>query len=429
MGGKVVSFVRDGRGNFSMMLAILVLPIIGAVGLAIDYAQLSRVRADLYNAADAAVLGSISHQSRAMQDALTMDGDGPIDDGVKDAKDLFQGYIFANGDFTIDKTEAQVSKSGPALQAKLSFSAQVPLTFMRVLGRDTATIQGESSANMGIAPFVDFYLLLDNSPSMGVGALQKDVDKMVANTPDQCAFACHDLSNANNYYNLAKKIGVTMRIDVVRQATQQLTDTAESLRVYPNQYRMGVYTFGEAATDMRLTQLISPSFSLDKVKQAAGGIDLMTIPKQNYNNDQTTDYDSVFSGVDKLVGKAGDGSSPGQSQKVVFFVSDGVGDAYKPDRCTKKTTGGRCQEPIDTRVCTSLKERGVKVAVLYTTYLPLPTNPWYNTWIKPFQAEIPARMRDCASPGLFFEVGPNEGIAEAMTVLFRKVVVNLRLTT
>ena len=50
----------------------------------------------------------------------------------------------------------------------------------------------------------------------------------------------------------------------------------------------------------------------------------------------------------------------------------------------KPLTGGtRCQEPIDTSFCTTIKNRGIKVAVLYTTYLPLPTNCWYNEWIAP----------------------------------------------
>ncbi|WP_204325651.1 hypothetical protein, partial [Stenotrophomonas maltophilia] len=64
--------------------------------------------------------------------------------------------------------------------------------------------------------------------------------------------------------------------------------------------------------------------------------------------------------------------------------------------------------------CTAIKNRGIRIAVLYTTYLPLTTNSWYNTWIKPFQSEIPARMQDCASPGLYFEVSPTQGIADAM---------------
>ena len=63
---------------------------------------------------------------------------------------------------------------------------------------------------------------------MGVGATTSDITTMVNNTADKCAFACHDKSDPNNYYNLAKTLGVTTRIDVLRTATQQLMDTAKS---------------------------------------------------------------------------------------------------------------------------------------------------------------------------------------------------------
>ncbi|MDP3896356.1 MAG: hypothetical protein Q8Q62_06740, partial [Mesorhizobium sp.] len=76
-----------------------------------------------------------------------------------------------------------------------------------------------------------------------------------------------------------------------------------------------------------------------------------------------------------------------------------------------------------------LKARGIKIAVLYTTYLPLPTNGWYNTWIAPFASKINTKMSQCATPGLFFEVSPTEGIADAMKALFLKVVANPRLTS
>jgi hypothetical protein len=46
---------------------------------------------------------------------------------------------------------------------------------------------------------------------MGVGATPADVDTMVANTSDKCAFACHIVNKGkedkNSYYNLAKKLG------------------------------------------------------------------------------------------------------------------------------------------------------------------------------------------------------------------------------
>ena len=84
-----------------------------------------------------------------------------------------------------------------------------------------------------------------------------------------------------------------------------------------------------------------------------------------------------------------------------------------------------------------MKARGVQIAVLYTTYLDLPTNAWYNTWIAPFNAgpygpspnsEIANKMKACASDGYYFEVSPTQGISDAMTTLFQKVVLTARLT-
>jgi hypothetical protein len=37
-------------------------------------------------------------------------------------------------------------------------------------------------------------------------------------------------------------------------------------------------------------------------------------------------------------------------------------------------------------------------------------------------------MQSCASPGLYFEVSPTQGIAEAMKALFQKAVAQARLT-
>jgi hypothetical protein len=237
------------------------------------------------------------------------------------------------------------------------------------------------------------------------------------------------MDQSTNNYSIAKSLGVAMRIDVVRQATQALTDTAKTERVSSDQFRMGVYTFGTKAEDAKLTTISSPTSDLTKVKNYTDDVDLMTIPYQNYNQDQLTSFDSALPQMNTIIDPAGDGTSNISPEKILFFVSDGVGDSYKPSTCTKKTTGGRCQEPIDTSFCKPLKDRGVKIAVLYTTYLPLPSNDWYNKWISPFQSEIPTRMQACASPGLYFEVTPTQGIADAMKALFLKVIRAPRITS
>lgn len=60
--------------------------------------------------------------------------------------------------------------------------------------------------------------------------------------------------------------------------------------------------------------------------------------------------------------------------------------------------------------------------------MPLPKNAWYNTWIKPFQSQIATKMQACASPGLYFEVSPTQGISDAMNALFLRIIQSPLLT-
>ena len=96
--------------------------------------------------------------------------------------------------------------------------------------------------------------------------------------------------------------------------------------------------------------------------------------------------------------------------------------------------------PAAQDACTAIKDSGVKIAVLYTTYL-LDQNVLnaMNVSYKPAVAVVqPASgglvtsagqatpvanaMKQCASPGLYFEVGPDQGINDAMQALFVKTV-------
>jgi hypothetical protein len=84
-----------------------------------------------------------------------------------------------------------------------------------------------------------------------------------------------------------------------------------------------------------------------------------------------------------------------------------------------------------------MKTRGIKIAVLYTTYLALPTSDRYNTWIDPFNpgpsgpsvnSDIAANMQSRASLGPYFKVSPTQGISTAMNARFQKSVVKAHLT-
>lgn len=429
-------FGGDLRGNVAVIFALAIIPVLTMVGAAVDYSRATQLKSKIQAAADAASVGSIAKNSTAFIAAGNMTGDGTIPGGAADATNIFNGNVSGLAGVTINSVTPTVTKSGSTLTSVISYSADVPTSFMGVIGKTSLTVTGTSTSSANMPQYIDFYVLLDNSPSMGVGATPTDVATMVNNTSDKCAFACHDLSNSNNYYKLAKSLSVTTRMDVLRQATQNLMSTAQSTQTYSTQFRMAIYDFGGSSDTQGLRSLFALSSSLSSAQTAAGNIDLMTVNGQNDNNDQDTGFSAIMPAIDTAITTPGNGSS-GSPLKYLFFVSDGVADEYNPSKCLKSTTGGRCQSPIDPTLCDNMKNRGVKIAVLYTTYLQLPTNPWYMTWIDPFNAgpwgpspnsQIAQNMQACASPGFYFEVSPTQGISEAMNTLFAKAVMDARIS-
>jgi Flp pilus assembly protein TadG len=422
-------FRNCASGNIAILFGLAVMPIVLAAGSALDYSYAAMARTKLNSSADAAALAAVSqsmmHLSAAQAEASALS--------------MFQADAGTITGVTLDSVLVSVSEAGGTRIAEVSYAARSATALLGIANIAYLGLGGQATASSTLPAYIDFYLLLDNTPSMGVAATTADISRMVNNTPDQCAFACHDLSDGNNYYNLAKKLGVAMRIDVVRTATQQLMDTATAYQSLANQFRVAIYTFGTSATAPGLTTVQTLTTNLAGAKKAASAIDLMTIPYQNYAYDTITNFGPVFTGLNKTISNPGNGSTASSRQKIVMFVSDGTADrALGSPPCSRPTTTGkdpktgasyvRCQEPFDVSYCTTLKNRGIKVAVLYTTYLPLPTNAWYNNWIAPFQSQLATNMQSCASPGLFFEVNPSQGIAEAMLALFKEAMSQARLT-
>ena len=434
---RLAGFARDTRGNLAVTFAITAVPVVVGVGVAVDYSRANMVKATLDSYADAAALSVVNTKAMALTASQAQDS----------AVSFFKTQATTLKGASIGTVTAKVTDSTSGRAALLQYAASVQTTIANVAGFDKLDIAGRATANSALPVYMDFYMLLDNTPSMGVAATPSDISRMVSNTPDKCAFACHQMdASPNDYYGLAKSLGVTMRIDVVRSATQQLMDTANASQIVQNQFRAAVYTFGASAEKMGLTKVSPLSPNLTTVKSKAEDVDLMTIPYQNYQSDTQTNYDKIFTSLDSEIPAPGDGTTSSSPQKFVFFVSDGVQDAANVT-CIKPTVQGqdpktgtkytRCQSPLNTKYCDTLKKRGIKIAVLYTTYLALPTNGWYMDWIDPFNkgpygpspnSEVAKNMEACATPGFYFEVSPTEGIAEAMNALFLKASQSARIS-
>ncbi|QOZ65494.1 TadE/TadG family type IV pilus assembly protein [Bradyrhizobium arachidis] len=419
-------FASDRRGNIAIIFALALLPLLSFVGAAVDYSLAARAKVKLAAALDTAVLVATA-KSEITKSTST---------AKNDALNVFNGQMSALG-MTASSVTIDVTDSVTKRTASGTATTNLTTYFMGIVGYKTLVVSATSTAAASLPAYIDFYVLLDNSPSQGLGATTSDMTALQNATSDSCAFACHDIYTSSSkktlqtssYYSIAKKLGIKMRIDLVRDATQSLTDTATASQLVSNQYRMAVYTMGSDCSSIGLTTISALTSSLSSVKTAVSGVDLMTIPYTNYNNDMCTDFDGTLSSMNGAIPTPGDGSSS-SPQKWLFFVSDGVADYYYPSNCSQTviSSSGRCQEPLTTTICDTIKARGVKIAVLYTTYLAITNNSWYNTYIAPWRSSIATKMQSCATSGYYYEVSSDSSITDALNALFQKAIAVSHLT-
>src|SRR5262249_43770699 len=147
------------------------------------------------------------------------------------------GLNYSSKNLTVAITDSGLNRT-----VTVSYTASSQNAFLGILRQSAWTISGTAVATSRVLPNIDFYLLLDNSPSMAVAATTAGINTMVANTPDKCAFACHESDTSpNDYYGLARRLGVTLRMDMLAQATQNLISTAiQSQQANNNTYRVGL---------------------------------------------------------------------------------------------------------------------------------------------------------------------------------------------
>ena len=422
-------FFQSQSANVTIIFALSLFAIVFLVGMAMDFTVATQKKAHLNAAADAAALSAVTPQMANQTIAATQ----------AFAQKVFMGQASTMTGLSYSPPIINIVQNGLVRTATVSYTASSTNAFSGILGQPTWPIAGSSTATSQYSPNVDFYLLLDNSPSMAIAATSSGISTMVSHTKAQggCAFACHESNpKADNLgnpggidnYQYAKNLGVVTRIQNVATATQSLMDTASSTEAETNaQYRMAIYTFNTAMTNIQTL-----TSSLSTAKTAAQGIDVQLVyqnnwlTKTNQNNDTDTNFTTPMQQINGIMPDPGTGLAGSSPQEVLFLVTDGVEDKVSAT-CADPLSGNRCQQPFDTSWCTTIKNRGIFIAVLYTEYLPLPTNTWYNQWIAPFQNQISPNMQSCATPGLFFQITTDGDITAAMAALFQTAITEARL--
>jgi Flp pilus assembly protein TadG len=425
-------FARNRRGNVAIIVAVMALVLAFAVGMGVDYTFAARRQEQINGFADAAALAAVT-PNMMLQSSST---------AAAAAQTMFVSQLATMNNVTYLPANVTVTATDTAGATKVTRTAVVTYTagstnaFSSLLGMASIPLSGSSTATSSNSPNTDFYMLLDTSPSMEIAATTAGINTMVSNTASQggCAFGCHESDPAadnlgnpggEDNYALARNLGVTLRIDLVNLATQNLMDVAQTTETQNNTtYRAAIYTM-----DYGLNPLIGITSNLASAKTAAANIQSLEVynnnclTSSNCNSDEDSYLDDNLHALNSLMPNPGNGTNAvgDTPQAVVMIVSDGVVD--------QKYNGNRLIAPMNTNQdwCDTVKGRNIRIAYLYLTYNPLPTNSFYVSNVAPFQSQISTDAQNCASSGLFFEVNTDGDVSTALATLFQKAVATARL--
>jgi len=167
-------FLKDTRGNYMLLTAISMVPIMAALAIAIDYTELSRQRAATMNALDAAGIATARRIA-----------EGADEDTVKAyAKDFFESNLGAvnpaNTTLTVVLPNNNYGGGTLKLFADLTYDPKFMPVAAMLMGKTSSspTVDFTAEAEIRLKNTLEVALVLDNSGSMdeyGKGTNEKRI--------------------------------------------------------------------------------------------------------------------------------------------------------------------------------------------------------------------------------------------------------------
>jgi Flp pilus assembly protein TadG len=527
LGALARDLARDRGGNVLLIVAGVIAVLCFALGFGIDYSRAMKLQTKLNAAADAAALAAVN--SVMMQSSCTST-DCPS--AKTAAINMFtqqisglSGLVFnAATDLTVTVSPSGSLNNGR--NATVTWRAKSQNIFATILGATQLQISGQAQANATKAPYMNFYVMFDTSPSMLLPATSAGLSAIMAataskaNPPYGCAFACHAMMphndsiyvqkngldiylNANYYtsgatgYQTAYQVSsssttvldmngntmsgysfsggtlkqsgtavsgyyadgywlthnypsvysgqsaITLRIDEERNAAQALIPYAQQM-ASSNQVTYNMQMFGFNWTHTGATSPVTAltssmtnvnSLSTSSVPDLYAAQDWWysnSKPTSSTNiNDMGTEFTNMLATMYSTMPTPGDGTTAANPQEVMFLVTDGVAD----EGITAIGRWHRELNAVDLAQCTLIKNKGIKIAILYTQYLPdsLTGDSWSQSNVAPYLANVSPTLQSCASVGtdgspLFYTVTTNQSISDALVSLFALTVQQAHLT-
>ncbi len=479
---RITRWLRFLSAIVAMMFGLAAPVLVFGVGMAVDYGLYSREKARLNMIADEAALAAVSSSAMAQTPAQAQTLAQNI--FLAQSSGLPQMQLASGQPTVVVSTDS----SSLVRTATVTYSSTYSTIFAGVIGVSTLPASGQSVAQSAstAAPNTNFYVLLDNQGSMALPSTQAGITKMQSLTPLQlsggCAFACHEAAPNNpappfggdvmgnpcqpgtsgnncpqiDNYQIARNNSIPLRFDEVTTAINTLISTASTLQgeMSPQPtYQFAVYSVDAPYVQglynvMPLTSNYASTWTTDSSQlqlytvYSDGGAcavsgsnpcgTYVSTGTQNGRNG-SIDYLNVgffsspigteMQSLSSTIPTAGTGASGASPKEVLLIVTDGVEDTV-----VNKKISITAWDSNALSACTTMKNNGVQIAVLYTTYYPTPGFWLYDDYVGNFQSSIGSTLQSCASPGLFMTAAINDSLTNDFLTLFQLVIQSSRLT-
>lgn len=441
------SYCNERAGNVALSFALLLVPLIGAVGASLDYVRAYNTRSKMQSDLDTALLAAIKSVGSVDEAALQK----RVEQWFAAQTDLgAAGYEVR--DIGIDATNFNITAMA---------HSTLPTTLMAVLGIKTVDVGVSSTVQGPGRAYMNVYVVLDKSASMLLAATTQGQNAMLASQA-KCAFACHTAEGGTysykgkkygTVYDLSVAMGIKLRADVSVAAVGEVLDLIEESDPNHGRIRVGLYTLG-ADTKEILEPTLSTSTARKLLSSNSSGLTSSTSEDGTY-------FDTSLATLQKLVGTGGDGKTAANPKKLVLLLTDGVQSERNWVLQTSSgirfpTSAGALQAvvtPLNSKWCQPIKDRSVSFGVLYTEYLPMTWDWGYNAtvgktmkssgytsvWNGVIAARggtktrldyVPTALGECASAkDLFLHAESEDEIKAGLSQLFKQYLSKVRLTS
>jgi len=388
------TFSRDQRANIAVIFALALVPLVTFMGVAVDYTIANKQRTKLQQALDVALLAGAAAGKQALDSGASQST------AISAANAAATSIYVGNTTGIISQLVTNFTINGLTLSGTGSATSNMVTNFLSIIGRPTLGLSVASNTSSTTQPYMSVYLLVDISSSMLLPATPAGITQM---------------RNGTDSYAWALNKGIQLRYQVVNQGIQNLLTYLNSSSTFKTYVRVGLWSFDSSLTQM---SALTSSFSSVSNNFPAPGL-------ASSDSAAATPFDSLIGNFVSIVGNGGDGTSLASPQKLVIIATDGVND---PTRAWVSQTSLRPQVKVfDTSFCTTLKNKGITVAIINTPYYPMTWDWGYNATLGQSGSlggatrvdDIPIALSACAG-NYFIRTSDPATIQSAFTTLFTK---------